>query len=121
MEYLRLEITVWLDLMQDTNISVERTGDALRYRRTNGFSPRTDPNAVEKTVSARANPEWLDELGRLAIYSWPESFEALVMDGESWRLCYKERGRPEKVVEGRNAYPDEWPRLLKLLEPDALK
>jgi len=59
---------------------------------------------------------WTDKLAALKIEEWKDLYYLECCDGTQWELDYKFQGKDERHIEGSNAYPEDWMKLIDLLE-----
>lgn len=63
--------------------------------------------------------KWLDTLESLHIENWKSSYtngeENSWPIGIKWKLCYGSKSKGETVVNGFNAFPEEWKKLIWLM------
>ena len=60
---------------------------------------------------------WTEKLCSLNLDSWDDAYENLhVMDGIEWELDYKFSDSEPRHIYGSNAYPEDWMKLINLLE-----
>ena len=59
---------------------------------------------------------WADKLADLKINEWKDEYFLPCCDGTQWELDYKVQGRDVKHVDGSNDYPENWLKLIDLVE-----
>ena len=60
---------------------------------------------------------WTDKLRALKLENWKDSYDdLLVCDGTQWELDYKFSGSELRHIYGSNDYPEDWMKLIDLLE-----
>lgn len=64
---------------------------------------------------------WLAKLESLDLDRWKEEYWADACDGEQWELRYKFENADERIINGSNAYPDNWEPFQKLMKGIARK
>lgn len=77
----------------------------------------TDHLSVLGVETSSPDDGWTDKLFSLEIDKWNTSYDDVrVLDGTQWELDYKLKGQDTKHIYGSNAYPENWMKLVELLE-----
>lgn len=60
---------------------------------------------------------WTEKFAFLKIDDWKDSYDDVdVLDGTQWELDYKIQGQEVRHIYGSNDYPEDWMKLIDLLE-----
>ena len=73
---------------------------------------------IEDEVSDITMESFGKKLNRISIENWKEIYtpeDYIVLDGESWIVTYETDDGKKIVVNGDNAYPDNWKNFIKLI------
>lgn len=99
----------------NVDVKIWTTGDNVLYTKRL-WAPANINETGVSTISVKELSEKMDALG---INKWKKQYQpedCFVLDGEEWLIRYMDSTRQrKKVINGDNAYPDNWDEFLGVL------
>lgn len=93
---------------RDIDVEIKIKNDIVFYKR---FYKRN-----WDCLSKLDSRNWLDDMEKIDFNNWKDVYDSGDIDGYSYRVEYKEKGKEERNFRMSNAYPPQWHIFMQLIE-----